>query len=454
MDNVMALILAAGEGKRMKSKYSKVIHPACGKPIIKWVLDVAQEAQINKKVIVIGHRSEQVKNTLGENYEYVYQLEQLGTGHAVMQAAEVLKERDGLVFVLYGDVPLVTAETLRDAVSFHNNESNQATVLTAKVEDPTGYGRIIRDQNGRIEKIVEQRDASEEILKIDEINSGMYCFSIKHLLDALSKLKNDNDQKEYYLTDTLEILIKDGYKVGAYVVDDSREILGVNDRVQLNYVSDCLRKRINEKHMRAGVSIIDPLTTYIGADVSIGEDTTIYPGTTIEGETVIGDDCVIGPGTTISNCLIGSFAVIKNSVLTGSEIGNGCNIGPFAYVRPGCRIFDNVKIGDFVELKNSAVGKRTKISHLSYIGDSVLGEDINIGCGSITVNYNGKEKNTTVIKDKAFIGCNSNLVAPVTIGENSFVAAGSTVTEDVPAHSLAIARQRQVNKEDWVKKRT
>lgn len=453
MENVMALILAAGEGKRMESKYSKVIHPACGKPVIKWVCDAADGAKMTKKVVVIGHRADQVKNTLGEDYEYVYQHEQLGTGHAVMQAGEILKNTEGLVFILYGDVPLVTADTLKRAVKFHKKEGNKVTVLTARVNDPTGYGRIVRDEKGNIERIVEQRDATEEILRIDEINSGMYCFSIKPLLYALDKLKNDNVQGEYYLTDTLEILIKAGHKAGAFIVDKPEEILGVNDRIQLYNISSYLRKRINERHMRAGVTILDPDTTFIGEDVLIGADTTIYPGTTLEGSTVIGSDCVIGPGTTVSGCLIGNFVVIKNSVLTGSEIGNNCTIGPFTYIRPGSRIFDNVKVGSFVEVKNSAIGKETKIPHLSYIGDSIVGENVNVGCGTITVNFDGKKKNTTFIRDRAFIGCNSNLVAPVCIGEDSYIAAGSTITEDVPAHSLAIARQRQVNKEDWVKKR-
>jgi len=453
MEQIMVLILAAGEGKRMKSKYSKVVHEACGKPIIKWVCNAAKEAGIKETTVIIGHQAEQVKECLGEEYNYVYQYQQLGTGHAVMQAENILNRRDGLVFILYGDTPLVTGETISKAINYHKTQGYVATVLTAEVKNPTGYGRIIRDSNGNVRKIVEHRDASPEELKIKEINSGMYCFSIKHLLLALKDLKNNNNQGEYYLTDTLEILINNGFKVGAYIVDDPEEILGVNDRMQLYQVSEILRRRICIKHMKEGVTIIDPSNTYIDSEVKIGIDTIIYPGVILEGNTVIGEECIIGPNSRIIDSNIGNNVQIQNSVIVSSTIGDGANIGPFAYIRPESIIGENVKVGDFVEVKKSKIGNKTKIPHLAYIGDAEIGENTNIGCGVITVNYNGKEKNKTIIGSNAFVGCNVNLVAPVKVSDNSYIAAGSTITETVPEYSLAIARERQINKENWVIKK-
>ena len=450
MEQIMALILAAGEGKRMKSKYSKVVHEACGNPVIKWVCSAAKEANIQDTTIIIGHNADQVRECLGDEYKYVYQHQQLGTGHAVMQAREILEERDGLVFILYGDTPLVTGDTISKAINYHKSEECIATVVTAEVEDPSGYGRIIRDSKGQVRKIVEHRDASPEELRIKEINSGMYCFSIEHLLMALKDLNNSNDQGEYYLTDTLEILIKKGFKVGAYVVDNSEEILGVNDRLQLYEVSEILKKRIYTRHMKEGVTIIDPSNTYIGAEVKIGVDTVIYPGSIIEGNTSIGEECIIGQNCRITNSEIGNNVHIQNSVIMDSSIGNGANIGPFAYIRPESLIGENVKIGDFVEIKKSSIGNHTKVSHHAYVGDAEVGENTNIGCGVITVNYDGKEKHKTVIGNNAFVGCNVNLVAPVKVNDNSYIAAGSTITETVPEYSLAIARERQIIKENWV----
>jgi len=450
MEQIIALVLAAGEGKRMKSKYSKVIHKACGSPIIKWVCGAVKEAGIEDTVVIIGHQADQVMECLGEEYKFVFQHQQLGTGHAVMQAEGILKQKDGLVFVLYGDTPLITAETINKTISYHTTQENVATVVTAEVDDPSGYGRIIRDSNGNVQKIIEHRDASPEVLKIKEINSGMYCFSIKYLNSALKELKNNNDQGEYYLTDTLEILISNGFKVGAYIVDRPEEILGVNDRAQLYGVSEFLRKRIYTKHMKEGVTIIDPLSTYIESGVKIGIDTIIYPGVILEGSTVIGENCIIGPNCRITNSMIGDTVQIQSSFIVESSIGNGANVGPFAYVRPGSSIGENVKIGDFVEIKKSVIGDRTKIPHLAYIGDSEVGENTNIACGVITVNYNGRDKSKTIIGNNAFVGCNVNLIAPVEVKDNSYIAAGSTITEEVPEYSLAIARERQIIKENWV----
>lgn len=451
MENIMALVLAAGEGKRMKSKYSKVIHEACGTPIIKWVVEAAKKAGIEETTIIIGHQADQVKTCLGEEYTFVYQNQQLGTGHAVMQAEDILMQKEGIVFILYGDTPLITSETITNAINYHNLEGNIATVVTAKVDNPKGYGRIIRNENGNVQKIVEQRDASLEEAKINEINSGMYCFSIEHLIIALKELKNNNDQGEYYLTDTLEILINKKFKVGAYIVEDSDEILGINDKVQLYEVSKILTNRINTRHMKEGVTIIDSSNTYIGAHVKIDFDTIIYPGTILEGETTIGEDCIIGPNSRIVNSKLGNNVKIQSSIIMESTIGDWANIGPYAYIRPESLIGDNVKAGSFVEIKKSIVGNKTKIPHLAYIGDAEIGENANIACGVITVNYNGREKNKTVIGNNAFVGCNSNLIAPVKVKDNSYIAAGSTITHDVPEYSLAIARERQIIKEDWVK---
>jgi bifunctional UDP-N-acetylglucosamine pyrophosphorylase/glucosamine-1-phosphate N-acetyltransferase len=453
MNNLIALVLAAGEGKRMKSKYSKMVHKACGKQVINWVFDTVEKVGFSETIVIVGHGADQVKECLGDKYKYVLQKEQLGTGHAVMQAESLLRDREGLVFILYGDTPLISPETVNGAIENHRNSGCQATIVTAILDNPSGYGRIVRDLDGNVVKIVEHRDASPEELNINEINSGMYCFWIKDLLIALKDLNNDNDQGEYYITDTIEILLKKGLKIGTYEVKNPVEILGINDRIQLYQASEVMRKRILEYHMKDGVTIIDPNSTFIDDRVKIGMDTVIYPGTIIEGSTEIGEDCMIGPNSRIISSTIGSCVEIVNSIVVESVIGNNTSIGPFAYIRPENRIGSNVKIGDFVELKKSVIGDKTKIPHLSYIGDTTVGKNTNIACGVITVNYNGKEKNRTDIGNNTFVGCNVNLIAPVKVEDNSYIAAGSTITDDVPEYSLAIARERQVIKEDWVKKR-
>lgn len=453
MEHLMAVILAAGEGKRMKSKKSKVLHKACGMALIDWVYKSVKDAGVTETVVVVGHKAEDVKESMGNNVNYAYQDKQLGTGHAVMQAEEHFKGKTGQVLVLCGDTPLITSETISNTYKIHRQNNNSATVITAELINPAGYGRIVRDTKGNVLKIVEDRDATLEEKNIKEINSGMYCFNIKDLEEALGELGNDNSQGEYYLTDTIEIMIRKGLKVGAVKVEDSDEILGINDRVQLSMAGEILRKRILTKHMKNGVTIIDPNSTYIDNEVEIGMDTVIYPSTIIERDTKIGEDCIIGPGSRIVASKIADGVEIKNSVVLESSIDEHTNVGPFAYIRPGSVIGKKVKIGDFVEVKKSVIGDRTKLSHLTYVGDAEVGENVNLGCGVVVVNYDGKKKNKTIIGDNSFVGCNVNLISPVEVKSNAYVAAGSTITDEVPENSLAIARARQVVKEDWVTKK-
>jgi bifunctional UDP-N-acetylglucosamine pyrophosphorylase / glucosamine-1-phosphate N-acetyltransferase len=452
MSNRYAIILAAGQGTRMKSKLYKVLHPVCGKPMVQHVIDHVKSLNIKEIVTVVGHGAEKVKSQLGDDSLYALQAEQLGTAHAVLQSEGMLADKEGVTIVVCGDTPLIKAETMEALFKHHEETNAKATILTARAEDPTGYGRIVRNADGFVEKIVEHKDATEQERSINEINTGTYCFDNKLLFEAIHSVSNDNVQGEYYLPDVIEILKNQGKIVSAYVTEHFAETLGVNDRVALAEAERTMKKRINEFHMRNGVSIIDPDNTYIGPDVTIGQDSVIYPGTTLSGKTAIGSECLIGPNSEISDCEIGNNTVIRQSAAYSSKIGSEVNIGPFAHIRPDSDIHDEVKIGNFVEIKKAVFGQGSKASHLSYIGDAEVGADVNIGCGAITVNYDGKNKFLTKIEDGVFIGCNSNLVAPVTIGKGAYVAAGSTITEDVPGEALALARARQVNKEDYVGK--
>lgn len=447
-----AVILAAGQGTRMKSKLYKVLHPVCGKPMVQHVLDQVSKLHIDQIVTIIGHGAELVKTQLGDRSHYALQAEQLGTAHAVMQAKDLLEGKEGVTIIVCGDTPLIKSETMEALFQHHEKMLSKATILTAWAEDPTGYGRIIRNEQGHVEKIVEHKDATDFEREVKEINTGTYCFDNKALFAALQKVKNDNVQGEYYLPDVIEILKSQGEVVTAYQTDDFEETLGINDRVALAQAEKSMKRRINEVHMRNGVTIIDPDATYIGPDVEIGQDTIILSGTMITGKTKIGSECKIGPNSEIKDCQIGDQTVISHSVAGDSQIGSQVNIGPFAHIRPQSAIQDEVKIGNFVEIKKSTFGKGSKASHLSYIGDAEVGNDVNIGCGSITVNYDGKKKYLTKIGDGVFIGCNSNLVAPVSIEDGAYVAAGSTITRNVPGKALAIARARQENKEDYVQK--
>ena len=418
-NNIMAIVMAAGKGTRMKSKKSKLVQKIYGKEVVKRAVENAKKAGVNEIVAVVGYMKEEVMAVLGDDVKYAYQEEMLGTGHAVMQAKEYLQGKKGKVLVLNGDVPLIRPETLNKLLEKSIENKEYATLLTAIYDNPTGYGRIVRDEGGNISAIVEEKDTTEEQKEIKEINAGIYCFDIEELLLALDKISPNNAQGEYYLTDVIQIMNEKGLKTGAVIVEDNTEILGINDRIQLEMLTKVLQMRINTEQMKKGVTIEDINTTYIYDDVEIGMDTVIHPNTTIK---------------------------------SGVQIGEDCEIGPNAYIREGCKLANNVKIGNFVEIKKAIIGEGTKVPHFIYLGDCEVGEKCNIGCGTITCNYDGFHKSKTIIGNHAFIGSNTNLVAPVTIGDETFIAAGSTITEDVPDYALAIARQRQTNKEEWNKK--
>lgn len=447
-----AVILAAGEGTRMKSKLYKVLHPVCGKSMIRHVVDQTVQLGTDRVVTVVGRGAEAVKAELDGSVEYALQEDQLGTAHAVRQAEPLLGDENGITVVLYGDTPLITKDTIEALIENHENNEAKATILSSIVDDPAGYGRVVRLNDGTFDRVVEDKDASDDEKTIREINTGLYCFDNQSLFKALKQVKNDNVQGEYYLPDVIGILRKEGAPVQAYCTEDYTETLGVNDRVQLAQAENIMRRRINEHHMRNGITMEDPGSTYISADVQIGADTVIHPGTYILGKTVIGSDCEIGPQTEIKDATIGSSTLVKQSVVHDSLVGQDVKIGPFSHIRPSSEIGDMAKIGNFVEIKKSRIGKGSKASHLGYIGDAEIGENVNFSCGAITVNYDGTHKHLTKVGDGAFIGCNVNLIAPVTIEKKAFVAAGSTITDPVPEEALAIARSRQTTKENYFQK--
>lgn len=448
-----ALILAAGQGTRIKSDIPKVLHKVCGKEMVNHVIDNMRKASIEDVNVIIGKGAELVKKeTESRKVSYSLQEEQLGTGHAVKCAAEFLKGKKGTVLIFAGDAPLTKETTIKELIKYHEENNNSATLLSALVEDPTGYGRIIRDENGQVLKIVEHKDCNEEELKVNEMNAAMYCFDIEDLVNALEKISNDNVQGEYYLTDAIGIVKEEGKKVGA-VVTDYEDTIGVNSRAQLAEAEEILRNRINRIHLDNGVTLIDPRSTYIGADVVIGKDTILYPNTILEGNTKIGQRCTILQNTRIKDSIIENGATIESSVILESKVGENTNVGPFAYIRPESSIGNNVKIGDFVEIKKANIGNETKVAHLTYIGDAEVGSGCNFGCGTVVVNYDGKKKHKTIIGDNSFIGCNTNLVSPVKVGDNTYIAAGSTITNEVSEGDLAIARAKQRNINGWVEKK-
>ena len=444
--NLKIVILAAGQGTRMKSKIPKVLHKVLDKPMLDHVMEAAQVLTNNKPIVVIGHMSDMVREHLGDKAEIALQEEQLGTGHAVMMAEHYIDDEDE-VLILCGDTPLIKGETLKEMTKI-KSEGYAAVVMSAVEDDPTGYGRIIRDESNDFMRIREQKDASEEEKAIKEINAGMYIINGKLLKENLSKLSVNNAQREYYLTDVLEHIKNAGHRIGVYQAD-KMEIMGVNSRLQLSEAERIMRLDVNKMHMANGVTLIDTNSTYIDKNVKIGRDTIIYPNCHIKGNSVIGEDCIIRENTTIEDSHIEDHVTIKSSTILISKVGARTTIGPYAYLRPKSVLGEDVKIGDFVEVKNADIGNGSKASHLSYIGDAVVGKNVNIGCGVVFVNYDGKNKFKSIVEDNAFIGSNSNLVAPVTVKEGGYIATGSTVTVDVPEGALCVARAREVIKEGW-----
>lgn len=444
---VYAVVLAAGKGTRMKSQKPKVVHEVLYKPMINHVVDELKALGVDETIVVVGHEAQQVE-AIVDDVTFVYQTEQLGTGHAVLQAKDILAGKEGMTLVLCGDAPLIRKETLEEFIKYHQDHQNKATVMSADCDVSTHYGRIVK-VDGQVTGIVEFKDLLDSQRDITEMNTGEYCFDNAALFEALSKVTNQNAQNEYYVTDVIGIMNEDGLKVDAYKIDNFDEVGGINDRVALAEATQILKEQINKEHLLNGVNIIDPHNTYIGRDVVIGEDTTIEPGCILKGKTVIGSHCHIGPYCEFTDVIVKDNVEIKFSVLSDSIIENGVDIGPYARLRTNCHIHENAHLGNFVEMKKAIFGKGSKASHLTYVGDAEVGEGVNLGCGVITSNYDGKNKSLTKIGDHAFIGCNANLIAPVTVEKNAYIAAGSTITKDVEEDAMAIARARQVNKEGY-----
>ena len=443
------VVLAAGKGTRMKSKLYKVLHKVCGKTMVEHVVDAARGVNPAKIVTVVGTGAGEVEKVLDGKSDFAFQEKQLGTGDAVMTAKEELGDKDCATLVVTGDTPLFTTETFDELFKYHAEKGNAATVLTAEAPNPFGYGRIIRDDQGNVLRIVEQKDGKPEELKVKEINTGVFCFDNKKLFEALKHVDNNNAQGEYYLTDVLEILRNSGERVGAYKMPDFSESLGVNDRIALAQATKTMQRRINEEHMRNGVSFIDPDTAYIDAGVKIGNDTVIEGNVVIKGNTEIGSDCYITNGSRIVDSKIGNHVTITSSTLQEAEMDDNTDIGPNSHLRPKAVIRKGAHIGNFVEIKKAEIGENSKVGHLTYVGDATLGKDINVGCGTIFSNYDGVKKFHTNVGDHSFIGAGSTLIAPINVADHTFIAADSTITKDVDKYDMAIARGRQVNKPDY-----
>lgn len=450
--NRYAIILAAGQGTRMKSKLYKVLHPVMGKAMVDHVLTQVEALEPKEIVTIVGCGAEKVKALLENRTQYALQEKQLGTGHAVLQAEPLLGNREGTTLVVCGDTPLLTSETLNALFDEHEKRGAKATILTAHMDNPTGYGRIVRDEAGNVEKIVEHKDATAEELAITEINTGTYCFDNEWLFEMLHHVGNDNAQNEYYLPDVIGLLKERDEVVAAYQMQDAAESLGVNDRLALAEATRLMRHRINEHWMRQGVTMINPETTYIEPDVNIGADTVIEGEVYLKGQTTIGEDCFIGAHSEIIDSTIENDVQIRASRLEEATVRNHADVGPYARLRPKADIGEYVHIGDFVEVKNATLGAHTKAGHLAYIGDATLGENINVGCGAIFVNYDGQKKHHSTVGDNAFLGSNANIISPVEIGNNAFIAAGSTITDDIPEDAMGIARSRQTTKEGYAKR--
>lgn len=452
MTELRAVILAAGKGTRMRSKLPKVLHKVGGKAMLQHVLDAADAAGAAEKIAIVGHGAELVESMVGEQGKIVLQAEQLGTGHAVMQTKDALAGFTGTAIILCGDTPLLDGEELKKFYEAHVQSGAAATVLTAFMDNPFGYGRIVRDADGNVQGIVEEKDADAQQKLIKEINTGIYCLECPLMFDVLATLTCDNAQGEYYLTDVLTKLNEAGKKVGGVVTEDSDMVMGINSRRQLAEAESVMRVRILNKLMDEGVTIMDPASTFIEGSVKIGRDTIIYPFTWLEGNTEIGEDCEIGPNVRLTNVEVGNGTNLQFVYGHDCKVCDEVTAGPYVHLRPDTVIGNKVKIGNFVEVKNSNVGTGTKLPHLTYIGDSDIGSGVNMGCGCITVNYDGKKKHRTVIEDNAFVGCNTNLVAPVTVKAGCYIGAGSTITKEVPENSLGIARAKQKNIEGWAEK--
>lgn len=444
------IILAAGEGRRMRSARPKVLHEAGGLPLLEWVMRAMRQAGISNIVCVVGSGAETIRSRYAD-LSYAFQAERLGSGHAVMQAVPQL-QGPGYTFIAAGDMPLLRGTTIHTMISQATEQNLDCVLLSAVLEDPTGYGRIIRGNDGNVEMIVEHRDASGEQQQVREVNASCYCVRTQLLMELLPKLETANAQGEYYLTDIIRLINEWGGTVATYTAP-WEECLGVNDRVQLAEASHLLYNRTANQLMRDGVTIMDPANAYIDPQSVIGRDTIIYPGVVIENGCEIGENVILYPGSRLNHARIGSGTEVQNTVMLDAEVGGDCHIGPYAYLRPGAKVGSHCRIGDFVELKNCTIGDGTKVSHLTYVGDADFGSDINVGCGVVVVNYDGKDKFRSTVGDGAFIGCNTNLISPVDVGPGAYIAAGTTITDDVPADVLAIGRARQTIVSGWEDKR-
>jgi bifunctional UDP-N-acetylglucosamine pyrophosphorylase/glucosamine-1-phosphate N-acetyltransferase len=450
VSQLTVVILAAGEGKRMRSRRPKVLHPLCGRPLVAYPLRLAR-ALADRIVLVVGRDAEEVRSAAGAGVAFVEQTERLGTGHAVQQARAACGS--GPVVVLPGDTPLLSETTVGRLIERHRETGAAATVLTAVVEQPSGYGRVLR-QRGRVHGIVEDRDATDDQKRITEINTSVYCFDADQLWPALARVRASNEQGEYYLTDVIGILAASGARIEAVTTPDPGECLGVNDRKQLAQLAAIQRRRILDRLMADGVTVLDPATTYVDDTVLIGPDTVLQPGVTLEGETVLGAECTVGAGSHVVGSRLGDRVTLKPyCVLVEAAVDDEAVLGPFCHLRPRSHVGTRAKVGNFVELKNSTIGRGSKVPHLSYVGDATVGTEVNVGAGTITCNYDGARKHPTVIADGAFIGTNTSLVAPITIGEGAYIGAGSTITRDVPPGALAVGRAHQVVKEGWAARR-
>jgi bifunctional UDP-N-acetylglucosamine pyrophosphorylase/glucosamine-1-phosphate N-acetyltransferase len=449
MRDVCAVILAAGEGVRMRSRLAKVLHPLLGQPLVHYPVDLCARLGVKRILVVVGAQAEAVKQALAERpVEFVHQGEPKGTAHAVLKTAPALAGFEGNVLVLSGDAPLLRDDTVRKLLEAHASTGAVATVLTAELEKPVGYGRIVRDRKGSLSRIVEEIEATAQERRISEVNAGIYCFSGLALFEALRYVELSRVKGEFFLPEVVRIFAEQGHRIYTVQAADPTEILGINTRAELAAAAAVLRWRVRDRLMAAGVTLLDPASTYIEPTVTIGPDTIIYPGVTLEGVTTFGQGCTVYPHCRLRNATLGDrVTVLDGSVICDSTVADDCTIGPYAHLRPGSRLHRKAKVGNFCEVKKAVIGEGAKVPHLAYIGDATLGARVNIGAGTITCNFDGFAKHPTVIEDEVFVGSNTNLVAPITVGKGAIIAAGSTITEQVPPDAVAFGRAPQVNKE-------